>query len=493
MKKIVLFGLISLFFFTRLYQLTLLPIFADEAIYIRWATMIFHDPQQFLFLPLYDGKSPLFIWLLIPMVKIFVYNPLWGARALSVLFGALSFFAARIITRHYGGRETAVLAAGILTIFVPFSLFHDRMGLLDTAVTAVLSWSFYFYSRWRTKRNFKDIIYSGLIWGLGLMTKTTAFYFLPVFVGIFAVDSLMKPKLLQKKILFQAGTGLVLGLFCLGWMRISPLFPFLFQRSSDFAYTPGEFLSQPMKIMFSNISRISRWLWIYFTPGVWLALISALLLSLNNFRKTWVLIASLVLFLLPFVMTGKLLASRYILPSLIFVIPLISIYFEQLFNRKRLVALFSAGVFIFFSARFSLPLYTNPGRIPFPREDLQQYLSDWSAGYGIPEARDFFTKRVQAGKRILIGTEGSFGTLPDGLFVYFSETPLLASMEIIGIGQPVFETPKELLQKSKNYDETYLLVNQNRLKYQADLDFDLIMTYQKPHEGPPLLLLKLKP
>lgn len=493
MKKIVIFCLIGLFFFTRLYQLTLLPIFADEAIYIRWATMIFHDPQQFLFLPLYDGKSPLFIWLLIPMIKLFAYNPLWGARALSALFGALSLVAARKITRHYGGGETAVLAAGILTIFVPFSLFHDRMGLLDTAVTAMLSWSFYFYSRWRTLRNFKEIIYSSLIWGLGLMIKTTAFYFLPVFVGIFAVDILKKPKLLQTKVLFQAGTGLVLGLLCLGWMRISPLFPFLFQRSSDFAFTPAEFLSQPMKILLLNISRISRWLWIYMTPSVWLALISAFLISTKNYRKSSILIAGLFLFLLPFILTGKLLASRYILPSLVFIIPAASISFEQLFIQKRLIALFLAGVFIFFSASFSLPLYTNPGKIPFPREDIGQYLSDWSAGFGIPEARDFFTKRVQAGKRILIGTEGSFGTLPDGIFVYFSETPLLASMEIIGIGQPVFETPKELLQKSENYDETYLLVNQNRLKYQADLDFDLIMTYQKPHEGPPLLLLKLKP
>ena len=55
---------------TRLYQLTLLPVFADEAIYIRWA-QVMKAESTLRFLPLSDGKQPLFMWSVIPFFKLF--------------------------------------------------------------------------------------------------------------------------------------------------------------------------------------------------------------------------------------------------------------------------------------------------------------------------------------------------------------------------------------------------------------------------------------
>ncbi len=70
MKKIIknptiisLIVLIAVFLFSRLYNLTLLPIFTDESIYIYWAKVIESSHDQY-FISLTDGKPPLLIWMI---------------------------------------------------------------------------------------------------------------------------------------------------------------------------------------------------------------------------------------------------------------------------------------------------------------------------------------------------------------------------------------------------------------------------------------------
>jgi hypothetical protein len=75
--------IIALYFFLRLYHLTSLPLFIDEAIYIRWGTIARLDATQ-RFISLTDGKQPLFVWIMWPMVKIFS-DPIIAGRIVSVL------------------------------------------------------------------------------------------------------------------------------------------------------------------------------------------------------------------------------------------------------------------------------------------------------------------------------------------------------------------------------------------------------------------------
>ncbi len=68
--KLILLGLVALTaFFARLYNLTILPVFVDEAIYIRWS-QVMKAESTLRFLPLSDGKQPLFMWVVIPFLKI---------------------------------------------------------------------------------------------------------------------------------------------------------------------------------------------------------------------------------------------------------------------------------------------------------------------------------------------------------------------------------------------------------------------------------------
>jgi 4-amino-4-deoxy-L-arabinose transferase-like glycosyltransferase len=483
--------LIGLYFFTRIISITELPVFADEAIYIRWAQMIFDDPKQFTFLPLYDGKTPLYIWMLIPLVNNSAFDPLLMARLLSVFQGSLLLGGLWLIVKELGGSRLVQVISSLMVIFLPFTFFHTRMALIDTLLTGFLAFSFWAFLKARNNSYSRQwLAISGIFWGLALMTKTSAFYYLPVIVGIYGYEFLTTKRVRKIGIVISLLGALGIGLLMIGWMRVSPLFPFLFQRSSDFAHPLQVIVTDFPHIISANFQRISTWLISYLTPVFWLGL----LLGYKTLwgKKTAVLAAGTLLFLLPFLLTGKLLSSRYFLPVVIWLIPLAAFSLEGWYQKSRLTFYGLAAGILSVSLWFMWPLYTNPGATPFAHEDVVQYLTEWSAGYGIPEARDYLADRA-TNVPVYVATEGYFGTLPDGLSIYFHRSPLQQNLEIHGIGQPVEGIPNSLREEAVN-KEVYLVVNEHRLQIDPiDPTMELIEAYPRPRQGPSLLLYRINP
>lgn len=58
-----------------------------------------------------------------------------------------------------------------------------------------------------------------------------------------------------------------------------------------------------------------------------------------------------------------------------------------------------------------MPLYQKNEKIG--------YFEDWTAGYGLPEIAQFLIQKSKD-QPVVVGTEGSFGTLPDGLEIYLN-------------------------------------------------------------------------
>src|SRR3989338_6414648 len=98
------------FGFTRLYNLDLIPIFADEAIYIKWAQLMAYDWHH-LFVPLTDGKTPLFMWLLAPLLRL-NFDPLITGRMLSAAAGLGTVAGIYFLARKLFEAKSARLAAG---------------------------------------------------------------------------------------------------------------------------------------------------------------------------------------------------------------------------------------------------------------------------------------------------------------------------------------------------------------------------------------------
>lgn len=486
--------LVSFYLLTRFWNITLLPVFADEAIYIRWAQMLTHDPNQFLFLPLYDGKPPLFIWLLVPILPLFPLDPLIAARLLSILGGLGTMTFIWLIVTWYGGKRWAQIASVLLYILLPYGLFYNRLGLIDSLLTFFLAGSFYFSLRWSRTLRWNQALMSGILWGLALITKTSALYYILIPLAIFVGRYVTQHDRVQRiNLIWQTGLAGGIGLSFLAALKVSPLFPFLFRRSSDFAFTPQEFFAEPVRIVSMNVVRISEWLWHYYTPLFWLILALGLAFQLRGrLRGIGSLVAFFLLFVFPYLVTGKLMASRYVLPTIIWVIPLYCLIVERALKRFQFIAIVGLIVPSVLSLQFAVPLLTNPGATPLPESDSYAYLRAWSAGYGIPETRDFLIEKAKS-QRVIIATEGFFGTLPDGLLMYFDRSPAIKNLEIYGIGQPVAGIPDSLYEKMPRYDEAYLLANEDRLTMDYSLCCQVIEKFPKPQGGSPLVLLKVLP
>jgi len=134
---------------------------------------------------------------------------------------------------------------------------------------------------------------------------------------------------------------------------------------------------------------------------------------------------------------------------------------------------------------------------PLPRSERSGYLEEWTAGYGIKEASLFLRNKEKAEpeKKIVVGTEGYFGTLPDGLQMYLNDRPKIT---VIGVGLGIDKIPKSLAESSAAGNLTYLLINRSRLKADpTEIGLTVVSVYPKARRPDgsydSLLLLEIPP
>ncbi len=498
--------LVGAYLASRFSGLTSLPVFADEAIYIRWAQLIVHEPSRYAFFSLNDGKPPLFIWSLLPALSV-ISDPLWAARAVSALIGLGQLFLSDWLIRQFRGGPLARLAAALTIIIAPFWFFHHRMALVDGLLTLGLTLSLVGLTKLHFRPGIGGLILTGIGWGLALWTKTPALFFAPIFV-LFAFGGpiMLDQKPISsltilawlKRVAWFAAAGL-LGLVIFGLLRSQPTFGSLFSRSGDFTFTTSELLSGSWQVSVDNISRLVRWLSAYLRPELLSLSVIALVVS-HHHKRHWFWWLGAVIFAAPLVLYGRTLHPRYFLPMAPFLTLSAGLFTEEAWEMVQrakdsifqtvfmvLVAFFTVG-----SLRFALLNIFSPSQIPFVLEDREQYLTTWASGHGLPEVRHALLERARRGERTTVVTEGSFGTLPDGLLMYFDRAPEIKYLRIEGLDQyPVKFLPTWVKEEAKQH-ETWLVVNQDRMEVPTD-EVELLARYERPYGAPELRVYRVKP
>ncbi|MCL4366168.1 glycosyltransferase family 39 protein, partial [Patescibacteria group bacterium] len=172
--EIFVLGILAvLYFILRLPNLTLQPIFADEAIYIRWA-QVMKAESTLRFLPLSDGKTPLFMWTMMPILK-FIQDPLFAGRLLSVLSGFFTLLGVFFLSRKIFNNKTAFWA-GLLYTVTPYTVFFDRMALVDSMLACFTVWIVYF-ALWLIRSVRLDVsMILGYLLGGAILTKTPGMF-----------------------------------------------------------------------------------------------------------------------------------------------------------------------------------------------------------------------------------------------------------------------------------------------------------------------------
>lgn len=495
--------LLLLYFACRLLNLLIIPIFADEAIYLYWSQLISSEPSRYLFYPLNDGKTPLFIWLLLPFIKFFS-DPLFAGRFLTIFFGAAQLILQVKLTSLFIKSRLWQYWSGLLIIFLPGLIFNQRLALMDTALTFFLTLCFYYcflvgmdYQKKRILS--RSLIIKTFLAGLSLIlafwTKFSALLFLPTLMVLSCYFIFTTPKSEEKNYqrfsLKQALTLIslfvsiaFLGLLGLALLKVSPLFGQIFARGGDFLYPLAEFLAHPLEIVARNIIFFLAVLQNYVTPPLLLALIIFLLCSRKRATTLWMLFCALSL-ITPIIILGKQVYPRYFLP----VLPFLVLTFTLAAKNSFLPKIFKAMP-IFIIALWGINFYylaiTTPWNLPLVPADQSQFFEQWSAGYGIREALSLLETAYSEGQTLVL-TEGHIGTLPDGLQVYLSNHPLRNHYRVEGIGMVNEGNLADFLPLFAAYQRVLLLVNSHRLEITERNNWQLIAQFPRPDANSPSL------
>ena len=479
-KIFFLFLLFFLILSFYLYHLTIIPVFADEAIYIRWAQLIKNVPTL-RFVPLQDGKQPLFMWLLAGLLRL-KQDPLFSGRFLSVLFGLANAFALSLLFNHLFNSKGKFRFSNFIIPFLflsllPFTFFFSRLALVDMALSFFFSLAMYlFLLYWQYPRLDLAII-SAFVIGLAWLTKSPGMFLFLISLFWLVVKFFQTKNL---KIIGHFLAFVIVVELTYGILRLSPNYHMIALRNKDYLFPLAKFLHTPFDPFFPHLQDTFYFYWFYFTPVGLLYLLSGFLIFLKSrYLKMESFLIFLSFTLVPFLFSlifAKVFTARYLL---YFSLPL-SFFIFFLFRQLRKGLFWFFFVFLLlFSFAYDLSLAIKPTRSLLPVEEYRGYLTDWTAGWGIKESAKFFANQAKKNK-VVIGTEGYFGTLPDGLWIYLDQTPNLA---IIGGPVPVKEIPSSLLNSAKAGNLTYLVAHKSRFLIPpqvAQKKLKLIHSYPKP-------------
>lgn len=448
----------------RLVNLTILPVFADEAIYIRWAQIMGNEPTL-RFLPLSDGKQPLFMWILMFLVRHFD-DALFIGRLVSVFSGIGTIVGIICLSYSLFRSRLASLMAGLFWAVSPFSLFFDRMALVDSLLVFFGVW-FAFWAFWSVRLVRLDLfMISGFFLGGSLLTKSPSLFYVLLFPSILLFVRLahLRRPFYIIKLLFFAGVALVIGYGMFNVLRLGPNFHLLGTRNRDYVFPIAHLWENPRDPFIFHFDRAWEWIEIMGPSTIILFFVGGIIKNIRKFpRETLFLLAW---FLFPILVQSefaKVFTARYIL----FTIPFLFILAASLFANISRRLLFLSSFLLFFwlwtAFRFDFLLLTDPASAALPRGERSGYLEEWTAGTGIFEVAEYIkqehTKNPQS--PIVVGTEGYFGTLPDGLMIYLTN---VSNVDVFGVGLDLGEVPSSLRDSVKAQNKTYLVINSSRLK-----------------------------
>lgn len=465
------------FFFLRLSKLNNIPVFVDEAIYVRWS-QVMKAESSLRFLPQTDGKQPLFMWTTIPFFKI-SSDPLVAGRLVSVASGFGAFLGIGFLVWLIFGDLLIVSLSMLVYAILPFSVFFDRMALADSMLAMFGIWSLALSILFAKTRKLDHAMLLGFAIGGGLLTKSPAIIFY-----VWLVLSLLFFSKSQGSKTRSLG-NLLIGLFAVvvisqmmySILRLGPAFNMIGARNQDYLFTWKEVLGHPLNPLIGNLKTTLNWLWLLFSPTLLISLIFGLIP-----KKTRTL--SLFLILISFIplvaqaSIAKVYTSRYVLFAVLPLIPVIGFGLNLLVTRKGILIKLSSIILLIVPLVISLLCVFAPTKAPLSYDMHTGYLEEWTAGWGQKEVANYLIDQESKGERVVVFTEGYFGTLPDGLQIY---TEGYKNITVVGSSPKVNNLPEGLVNTTPE-NKRYFVINKSRNFLQpAILDkLKLIKEYPKP-------------
>jgi len=472
LKNSLILLLISVIFLvSRIWNLNSMPVFGDEAIYVRWAQII-KSVDTLRFIPQTDGKQPLFMWLNAVTLR-FISDPLLSGRLISVFSGLGSLIVLYLISNSF--------LPSLIYLFLPFTFFFDRLATADSLLSFFGIFSLFLSLKLAKYPRFDLSMLLGVVLGLAWLTKSPAIYFIVLSCLTFIVYN---PKNLKK--LYFPLLSAFIAFIIYNILRLGPSFSQIALRNKDYIWSLTEIIKHPLDPLIPHLKDTLNIYKYYLSIPLLLSPFLYFIFK-KKIKFDSIFFIYCAWFILPLIANSamaKVFTARYLLFTLPPLILIFSHFLNNLFNKKYfyfLLILFIPNLWRIYQISY------HPYNLILPSTETG-YIADWTSGWGIKQASEYLISRSKE-VNVIVGTEGYFGTLPDGLQIYTNQLPQLT---VFGVGINIEKIPEKLID-AKNYgDEVYLLFNASRLKLSSsDIStLTLVKSTLKP-DGDALLLYRL--
>lgn len=421
---LLLLSLSLVYFLSRFWNILTIPIFTDEAIYIRWAQIAATDPNWF-FISLTDGKQPLFIWLMVPWIT-FLSEPLLAGRIVSIMAGLFTMFGLYLLTYELFQKRIVALFASFFYLVSPFALVYDRIALYDSLVATLAVWALYAEVTLVKYLRLRDAVIAGVIIGFGLLNKSSAeisLGLLPFALLLFPFHAKDRmPKLRRFIVMSLAVAAIAFAIEAV--MRLSVYYYIINQKNAVFVVPFSEWIHNPLAYVSHNVPIMLGWLIQYVSLPFLLLLVVSLFVQKKLWRPKLLL---LVWFILPFIalsLFGRVIYPRYILFMVMPFFVLAALGLSALLQHVR-VRFVQALIIIVFLLPFLITDYqilTDFKNANIPHPDREQLLTGWPSGVGVKETVSLLREKAKE-QKIYVATEGTFGLMPNALEIYLHDNP----------------------------------------------------------------------
>jgi len=350
--------------------------------------------------------------------------------------------------------------ASLLYVIVPYTVFFDRMALVDSMLAAFTVWIVYFAIVLISNLRLDISMILGYLLGGAILTKTPGMinlFLLPFSIVAFSRKKVGKHTLLNLLIVWIVAIIIALAMYNI--LRLGPNFHLLSSRNSDYIFSPLELVGRPLDPFIPHFHDIADWFPKLLTWPILFCIVMGigyLLFGLwqQSFAGTLLYGAIILIWaLVPLLLNMTFLrtfTARYLLSSIPLFLILAGFGVTKLLPRlayiKRLPIILMLIVLLPLPLYFDYFLLTSPGDAPLPKEERKGYFEDWTAGYGFSDIAKFLIEKSQD-RKVVLGTAGFFGTLPDGIQIYLDKS----SISIVGSGATISAQIRNAAKDNKTY------------------------------------------
>ena len=411
LEAVLLVTALALVLALRLLELTRLPAFLDETMYIgRALRAIDADGFSDLLYSVTEGKSPLLPWLLMPSL-LAVPDRLLAARLVSAIIGLANGIAFYALARPLFGPKVAVLSV-VLYALSPLTLFYDRLALYDNLLLLASLATFIGLHHWSARPTVRRVIPIGVAMGLGLLTKLSIAISLAATVP---VACLLLPRR-QWRVVAQLAVAYTLAAGLFSIVLLHPEWRLILDGNSQYALTLEELLRLPVALWLDNANvYLLQAPAVYLTPPVMALGLAGAAWCVARRERGTALVLWVALQLLALVLVTRMQYTRYELFALAPVLilaaramagvgeaaPGLLRRFDRAGARpiatRTALALATLAVLLP-SILFDHTLVTRPASAPLAtvgESDRYQYIEGWPSGYGLEEAAKVILHEAQ--------------------------------------------------------------------------------------------------